>query len=181
MCRREQPTPIALAYWVELPANGTTSIDLRAEGSYPSWPMTQYDLVFSTFEVDQATATRSVLQTASVSPLGQAGVHIRMRARKSTGLRGRPRKTPTVTGWTEPALKNVRISLRAVRVPLSGSVSLGQWAGVTTVALGSVRTDATGRFRLEPQPFLHSGKYAILARSEARGGIAADWNCGPFF
>lgn len=180
-CEREGPSPFALAYWVELPADSSALIELRGKGSFPSWPRTQFDVSFSTFEVDAPAAPRNLIKTVSLPPLGPIGVHIQMRSLGSGGTSGRPRMTPPLIGWTEPALTAAHISLRAVRVPISGRVTLSQWTEPAAVRLGGLRTDARGRFRLDPQQFRYVGRYAILARSSPRAGKAADWNCGPFF
>lgn len=183
VCLRGRPSSFATAYWIEVPANSTVLIELRGRRSYPSWPTTRYDLKFSTFEVDDPTAVRSPLRTVSVSPPGVKGMHILIRAVQAKGRGNGPRMTPEIAGRTDPVLKFARILLRAVRPSLSGSVSLNQWAGSSpeSVVLGRVRTDKHGRFRLLPQRFPFMGRYAVLARSEARPGLAADWNCGPFF
>lgn len=185
-CLRERPSPFATAYWVEVPANSSSQIELRGRASYPSWPGTRYDLAFSTFEVDDYTAARIPLQTVVVPPLGKRGTHIIMRSLKAgSSVRKHVRMVPEISGQTDPPLKNARIIIRAVRpAPREGGrVSLKQWAkgGSASVSLGSVRTDKQGRFHLRSQPFPYVGRYAVLARSQAKGLIAADWNCGPFF
>jgi hypothetical protein len=186
VCKRERFSPIRPSYWVEVPANGTTYIELRGRASYPTWPGTRYDVAFSTFERDDGTAPRTPLQSVSVPQLGQRGTHITLRSldEKVNGLSAvHSGKTPEIVGRTDPPLRHARIRLRAVRPGLGGWASLEDWnqSGSASVKLGSVRTDARGRFRLPPQPFPYVGRYAVLARSQAKGQIAADWNCGVFF
>lgn len=182
-CRREGPSSFATSYWVELPAYGTTEIELRGRASYPSWPATQYDLAFSTFEVDEPTAARSPLQTVSTARLGSMGTRISMDSLKGKGSSKGPRMTPKIVGRTDPILAFTPISFRAVRPSPGGYLSLSQWGKPSpmSVALGHVYTDKQGRFTLDPQKFPFAGRYGLLARSAAKGRIVADWNCGPRF
>jgi hypothetical protein len=185
VCSREGPSPFATSFWVEMPANSSAQLELRARAVYPSWPETEYALAFSAFEVDQPAAARTPLQTVSVPALGLRGSHITMRASKKTeaAKASARRMTPEIVGHTDPPLKRARISLRAVRPSPAGVVGLSRWSKPIPVAipLGDVRTDQTGAFRLPSQPFRYEGRYAIVARSQTLGPIAADWNCGPFF
>ena len=182
ICRREGVSPFATAYWVEMPANSTARIELRGRGTYPRWPGTRYDLRFSTFEVDDPAAVRSPFETASISGIGAKGTHIFISSVQPKDARD-GRMTPEFIGRTDPALRSSHIFLRAVRPMPSGSVSLTQWAGSSpeSVSLGRVSTNRKGQFRLPPQRFPLKGRYAVLARSDARGDLVADWNCGPFF
>jgi hypothetical protein len=182
-CRRERPSPLATAYWVELPPHASSVIELRGRGSYPSWPRTRYQVEFSTFETDEPGAPRTELRKASTPSLGPRGTRIDMRALPSQGTPGAAHMTPEIVGRTTPALRHARISLKAVRPPVSGALTLSQWSKKppTSIPLGGVRTDAQGRFRVTPQKLSSSGRYAVLARSQRQGAIAADWNCGPFF
>ena len=182
-CRREQSSPFASAYWVEMPANGKAAIRIKASASYPGWPGTKYDVEFSTFEVDQPLALHTPLQVVSVPALGALGTHLIMHSVKADGHSRGLRMTPEIVGHTDPPLRRSSISFRAVRPLLSGSVSLEQWnePRPASIALGSVRTNVRGRFRLSPQRFPFAGRYGILARSKAKGDLVPDWNCGPFF
>jgi hypothetical protein len=181
-CLRSGTVQLPNAYWVEVPANASAVVVLRARATFPSWPTARYEVRFSTFASDSATAPRSFLETLSVGRIGPRGRHIRMRIVRNGGNSGR-RMTPEIVGSTEPALRSARVSLRAVRPSASYAVRLSDWLGVppASVPLGSVRTDRRGQFRLSAQAFPYSGTYAILARSERQHGVAADWNCGPFF
>lgn len=184
VCRREGPSPFATAFWIELPGNSAAELELRARGTYPSWPHTDYSLSFSTFETDTPYAIRTPLETVSFPFLGLRGDHIIMGARHGTKTHESDRRaTPVVVGRTDPPLRSARIVLRAIRVTIQGGVALSQWnkRAPASVALGSVRTNGRGQFVLPSQPFPYAGRYAFLARSEAHGRVAADWNCGPFF
>jgi hypothetical protein len=179
-CRREKFFASGSSYWVEVPANSAVQIELRGRASYPIWPGTRFDVAFSTFEVDDSTAPRTPLQTVSVPRLGERGTRITVR---SLDGKSADQVTPEIAGRTDPPLRNAQIRLRAVRPSLRGGVSLEDWKqpGSASVELGSVRTNVKGQFRLPPQSFPYVGRYAILARSQAKGKIAADWNCGAFF
>ena len=181
VCRRELTTPAASAYWVELPANSSSVIELQARSTFPSWPRTKYALRFSTFELDEPTAARTLLQTVGIPMLGHEGRRIDMHLVEHGVTHGRGR-TPELVGGTNPPLRKGRISLRAVRETRSGSVILKQWSNPfpKTIYLGGVRTDKEGRFRLPSRTFPYAGKYSVIARSQAMGHIAADWNCSPF-
>jgi len=182
-CQREFPSPFSQAYWVELPANSSSVIELRARSTFPSWPATQYELGFSTFEVDDFTAQRTPLQTVGFSTLGPRGRRINMRVVKRRGAVHADRATPEIVGRTNPPLRKGLVYLQAVQRTLSGSVSLKQWSDPSPKAihLGRVRTDQEGHFRFPSRAFPYVGEYAVIARSQAMGHIAADWNCGPFF
>jgi hypothetical protein len=182
-CRRERFSPFGLAYWVEVSAGAEVLIELEARGSFPRWPMTRYEVGFSMFELDEPSASRIPLGTLSVAPLSATGTHLQMNAVDAAYQTVNERRTPAIRGRTTPPLRNARISLRAVRPSLSGTLNLSQWtdSSPSTVVLGSVRTDQRGRFDFPSRKFPFAGPYAILARSEAGGGSVADWNCGPFF
>lgn len=180
VCLRGRSSRFGRAFWVEVPANGTAVIQVKGKASYSSWPGTQYRVGFSVFEMDSPTAMRNPLQAVTTRPLGTKGVHLSMSARQKR-IRREEGLSPEIVGRTEPALKFAHILLRAVRPALSGSVGISQWNRRSSVVLGSVRTNKEGQFRLSPERFPFVGQYAILARSQAQGGSAADWNCGPFF
>jgi len=185
VCNRGASSPFATSFWVELPANSSAQLELRGRSIFPAWPGTDYGLAFSTFESDEPSATRVPLQDVSVAPLGLRGSHIVMRASRKNAASspGQRRRTPEIVGHTDPPLRLTRISLRAVRPSPAGVVDLARWSKPAPVAipLGKVRTDQAGVFRLAPQAFEHVGRYAMVARSQSMGNIAADWNCGPFF
>lgn len=180
VCLRARSSRFGRAYWVEVPGNGNAVIEIKGRASYPGWPRTEYKLSFSTFASDSQAAERSPLQTVSTPPLGTKGVHISMQAR-NTGERRSKGMSPEIVGRTEPPLRLAHILLRAVRPSLSGSLGVSQWNSPSEVVLGGVRTDNRGRFRLAPEQFPFVGEYAVLAKSQARSGLSADWNCGPLF
>jgi hypothetical protein len=180
VCLRDRSSRFGKAYWVEVPANGAAVIEIKGRASYSSWPGTQYRLNFSIFETDSPAAARSAIQTVDIPRLGAKGVHIMMQAKKPVARREQA-MTPEIVGQTEPRLKLGHIFLEAVRPALSGGVGISQWNSPSKVVLGSVRTNRQGRFRLVPEKFTFVGEYAILAKSQARAGLSADWNCGPFF
>lgn len=182
-CLRERRSFLGSSYWVELPANANVEIKLEAKASYPSWPMTRYEVSFATFEVDAPNAPRRSLGTISTLPLGKRGSQIRMWIPKGEYRDMKPQTAPGVAGRTNPPLRRAWISLRAVRPSLSNEIWLGKWYNQSphTIILGRVRTDSRGRFRTPARSFAFEGTYAILARSQAVAGLAGDWNCGPFF
>jgi hypothetical protein len=180
VCLRTRSAQFGNAYWVEVPANGTAVIEVKGRGAYPSWPGTQYMLSFALFETDSPSALRSPLQSVATPGLGVKGVHILMQVRHSAARR-EENMSPEIVGQTQPVLKSAHIQLRAVRPALSGSVTISQWTSPSKAVLGTVRTNGQGRFRLSPKKFPFVGEYAILAKSQAREGLAADWNCGPRF
>lgn len=167
-------------YWLEVPANSTTSVDLLVEGSFPSWPGTEYALSLFTFAPNEPGAPLQSLGAVQTGALRPRGVLIRMRkvGEKASADGG---MSPEIVGTTQPPFRNARIALRAIRLSLPTSLSLHDWSSRDAVPLGAVRTDQQGRFRLKPQVLPGEGWYGFLARSEARGARAADWNCGPFF
>jgi hypothetical protein len=185
ICIRQGPSPIATSFWIEVPPNSYAQLELRGRGVYPYWPGTDFALPFSTFEIDQPFAPRTALQTVSVPALGLRGSRISMHSlgHNPVASSGEKRLTPLITGHTNPPLKLERISLRAVRPSPIGAVNLSRWdkSAPNAIPLGSVLTDRAGVFRVPPQPFPYQGRYAIVARSQNQGHIAADWNCGPFF
>jgi hypothetical protein len=180
VCLRTRSSRFGNAYWVEVPANGTAVVEIKGKGTYPSWPGTQYMLKITTFETDSPFALRSPLRSVATPRLEARGVHILMQARHSAASR-KEGVSPEIFGLTQPVMKWAHIQLRAVRPALSGGVTISQWTSPSKVVLGTVRTDGQGRFRLSPKEFPFVGEYAILARSQARDGLAADWNCGPRF
>ena len=186
VCGREGPSPFGSSFWIEVPPNSSAQFELRGRAVYPFWPETESGLAFSTFDVDQPSAPRTPLQSVSVPAIGLRGSHITMRAsspKAGTMSSVARRTTPEIVGHTDPPLKLERIAIRAVRPSPSGTVSLSRWGRSVPLAvpLGSVLTDRTGAFRLPAQAFPYEGRYAIMARSQSQGTIAADWNCGPFF
>lgn len=181
-CMRQRQTFIRSSYAVEMPAFSNAVIELRASGSYPIWPMTDYEVSFSTFKTDRRTAPRELFGSVSTPPLGRKGTQIEMWSVGKGGAGDGSRITPELAGRTSPALKHEWISVRAV-LTTSGGVRLAQWGNPRPYAIrmGRVRTDSHGRFRLSPRRFPYSGQYAIIARSKAKGKAVSDWNCGPFF
>lgn len=180
VCLRGRSSGFGKAYWVEVPGNGAAVVQIRGRASYPGWPRSEYKLSVSTFDADSPDAARSALQTVATGALGARGVHILMGVGHPRALR-KMGMSPEIVGQTEPPLRFVQILLRAVRPTLSDGVGIGQWDSPSKVMLGSVRTNSRGQFRLAPKKFPLVGEYAILARSQARAGLSADWNCGPFF
>jgi hypothetical protein len=184
LCRRGPAsalTEYSEYYWVELPAGGSATIDLAAKPSFPSWPGTSYDVRFSVFYTDDVFAPRYPLPTVSVPHLALRGTRIDMKADKAGRVGGDAGLGPEIVGSTRPPLRHGRISLRAVRLYRPGSLGLREWSGPAAVRLEAVQTDGNGRFRIAPQHLAGPGRYSYLARTEARGARAADWNCGPFF
>jgi hypothetical protein len=181
VCRRERASPLSNDYWVQVPPHSNAIVELRAKGTYPAWPSASYRLRFSTFSINDWTAPRTPLATVSTRPLWSKGTHIQLQVVK--GPSDNPRFSPELVGRTSPPLRFGRIALRAVRPERSGSVYLEDWLDPRPPAasLGAVLTDRHGRFRVVPRPLRTSGRYAVIARSEARGKRAADWNCGAFF
>jgi hypothetical protein len=180
VCRRERTTSLSGDYWIEMPPNSNANVEVRARGTYPAWPGTKYAVSIATFLVNDPFAPRTPLGTASTLPLWAQGTRIQVRAEED--VRRHMSSSPELSAQTFPPLRHGRIALRAVRPPISGSIYLGDWldARPPAVRLGSVVTDRNGRFRVPSKSF-PAGRYAVLARSEARGGRVADWNCGPFF
>lgn len=177
-CLRNRPSSISNRIWVEIPSNSTAVVDLRFRGTYPVWPGTKNQIAFSTFDVNSRLAPLTPLTEVHTTPLMPKGTHIELRAK---GKHHTVRSTPELVGRTLPPLRKARIALRAVRPARSGKVKLEAWSSPAAIPLGSVRTDRRGHFRVAPQPFNARGSFAVLARSEARGSRAADWNCGAFF
>jgi hypothetical protein len=179
-CVRERKSfaDVGRSYWVEVPADGKAVVEVMTRMTYPSWPMTSYDVGFLTFAEDSSRAKRRPLGTVSLAPFGQRGTHIQM----WVGPPSERDATPVVNGRTTPPLREGRIALRAVQAD-SNFVWLGKWGTPSpyTVRLGSVTTDRRGRFQLPSQRFPFANRYVILARSEAHTGLASDWNCGPVF
>lgn len=175
-------TSIQNRYWVEVPAGSTTTVELLARGVYPYWPGTKYEISFSTFDENEAGAPLQPLQVLGTELLGPMGTFMRIRERKRGGEDFLGLRTPEIIGTTEPPFRHARIALRAVYLGSPpGSLNLAAWSARSAVRLGTVLTDGKGRFRLPPQALSASGDYGFLARSQARGARAADWNCGPFF
>lgn len=186
VCSRRGTSPFATSFWIEVPANSSAQLELRGRSVHPYWPQTKFELAFSTFDTDEPSAPRNPLGSVSVPPIGLSGTHITMRVprQKSAARKSAARRmTPEVVGRTDPPLRFERISIRAVRPSPTGDVSLSLWGKSvpSAVPLGSVLTDRAGDFRIPSQAFPFEGRYAIIARSPARGNIAADWNCGAFF
>lgn len=177
--RNDRAVYLSNRYWVEVPAGATTNVELIAKGVFPSWPGTRYQLSFSTFADKEKYWPLQTLQ-ATTEALSPRGVLIRMREAGEAEEKG-AKTSPEIVGATEPPFRHARIALRAIRLPRPNSLSLGAWSSPSAVRLGAVQTDERGHFRLPPQPLPPTGWYAFLARSEARGAFAADWNCGPFF
>lgn len=178
-CIRETAAPNTQRSWVELPPNTTSVVSLRLRGTYPAWPGTRYGLSFSTFPVDDPFAQLAPLASVNVSRFAPRGTRIEIRAKEQPTAQ----TTPEIIGRTFPPFRQARIALRAVRPSRSGSVRLEDWADPRppAISLGAVRTDRQGRFRVPPRRSEAVGPYAVIARSEARSGRAADWNCGAFF
>ncbi len=185
VCLREKPSPFATAYWLEVPPGASTNVELHGRSSYPSWPSARFDLAFATFDADSPLAVRSPLPVSSEGPLALGPKGVRLSIDVVEGAQGSNarRMTPRISGRTAPVLRNARIWLRAILPSPGGAVSISDWskASPASVRVGTVRTDAQGRFRLLPRPFPFAGRYALIARSQAKGGLVADWNCGPFF
>jgi hypothetical protein len=177
-CLREKRSfdPGDRAYWVDMPPESSATIEVRARPAYPWWPKTRYAVGFSTIMRHFPRLERTALGSVVLSPFGPQGTRIQTWTAQSH----EEGATPVIKGRTSPPLRKGRISIRAVR---ASAISLGQWGNPApyTVRLGSVTTDHRGRFQLPSQRFPFSGRYALLARSEAHGGLASDWNCGPFF
>lgn len=176
-CNRGIPDPFSQRYWVEVPANNASVVSLQVKAAYPAWPGTRYRMTFSTFALDDPRADLVPLGAISEPRLMSKGTHIKIWSQEpiQQGL------TPRLTGRTFPPLRLARISLKVVRVSLSNGVSLEDWAGPQAISLGAVRTDRQGRFSVPPQPLEVEGRFAVIARSEARSAREADWNCGAFF
>lgn len=178
-CVRRFNTLVGSRFWVEVPANNASMVDLQVEGRYPAWPGTRYGISFSTFAVDDKLAPLSDLADINVTRFMPMGTHIQIRAK------GRLRNgfTPQLSGKTTPPFRMAQIRLRAVERSRSGKVGLDDWADPAprAVSLGAVRTDRQGHFSVPPRPLDSEGRYAVIARSEARGARSADWNCGAFF
>jgi hypothetical protein len=161
-----------------MPADTSAVIEVMTRPSYPWWPKTRYEVGFSMFTVDSPRADRTPLGTVSLPLFGRRGTRIQMWADPSHA----GDETPVIKGRTMPPLREGKISIRAVSVE-SSALTLGRWESPSpyTVRLGRVTTDQHGNFLLPSQGFPFPGRYAILARSEAHGSLASDWNCGPFF
>jgi hypothetical protein len=177
-CRRERTTPLGSKFWVEVPPNSHSSIEFRARGTYPAWSGTPYSIDFSSFSVNEPTAPRIPLAMVITPALSLKGTHIQIKVVEDPP--DGKRVSPELVGRTLPPLRSGRIALRAVRPAAGGSVRLVDWADSRPPAasLGSVLTDRQGR---ASRPLHAGGRYAVLARSEARGKRVADWNCGAFF
>jgi hypothetical protein len=179
VCRRERTTPFGNEIWVQVAPSSTAMVELRAKATYPIWPGTKNSVSFFTFSANEPAAPRALLGGVTTPRVGPVGTHIQMRTV------GKPRNdhrlSPEVVGRTVPPLRFGRIAVRAVKPLRSGSVLLSNWGAKESVSLGSFRTDHRGRFRVPPRSLPTFGKFAVLARSEGRGGRAADWNCGAFF
>jgi hypothetical protein len=190
VCDRGIFSAVGSSFWIELPANATTSVIFTVAPTYNSWPGTDYRVLFSTFETDDYAAPRTLAGIVDAANIAPVGVRISMWTRGAKARYERQGMSPSLAGRTDPPLPFRRIALRAVRSTRTGSVSLAQWDGPkgSVVGLGAVRTDGRGRFRLGSRQILSSrhsrpflGRYAFVARSAPAPGIAADWNCGPFF
>jgi hypothetical protein len=179
-CNRGAPHPYAKRLWIEMPPNSTVVLSFHLTGTDPAWPNTRYAVSFSTFPVESPSATEVVpLADITVQRLAPRGTRIELIAQRQVGAM----MTPALVGRTFPAFRNARISLRAVRRDPFGGVGLEDWGDPqsSTVSLGAVQTDSRGYFRVPAHRLTANGSYAVIARSQARGNRAADWNCGPFF
>jgi hypothetical protein len=178
-CVRELAAPYLQRYWVEMPANSVSVVNLQVRGTYPAWPGTKYGVSFSTFAFDDPSAQLLPLGAINVPRFMPRGTRIALNAKGEPGKQA----TPELAGRTYPPFRGARIALRAVRPALSGRVRLEDWGDPRppAISLGSVTTDRHGRFRVPPRRLTAEGSFAVIARSEARGSRAADWNCGAFF
>lgn len=177
-CTRAIPDRFSRRYWVEMPANSNSTVNLLVRGTYPAWPGTKYGVTFSTFAVNDPVAELVPLASINVPRPMPRGTRIGVESKGQL----RTNATPELVGRTFPPFRLARISLRVVRPSRAGTVGLEDWAGTqSSASLGAVWTDSRGRFRVSPRPFTGKGKFAVIARSEARGARATDWNCGAFF
>lgn len=178
-CIRAIPDSFAQRFWIEMPANGVSTVHLLAKGTYPAWPGTTYGVKFSTFAINDPVAKLVPLASINVPRFVARGTRIEIEAKGHS----RTGETPEIVGRTSPPLRSARVALRVVRPSRSGGVELKDWADAQSPAayLGAVQTDHQGHFRVPPRPFSGIGSYAVIARSQARGERAADWNCGAFF
>jgi hypothetical protein len=176
-CVREKATLYSERFWVEVPANSVSVVVFRVRGTYPAWKGTKYGLSFFTFAVDDPFAQLVRLASVNAPRLMPKGTRISIR------VNGQSRKgwTPGFFGRTFPPFRSGRLYLKVVRPSLSGNVRLEDWTDTEGISLGVVRTDRQGRFSAPPHRLEADGSFAVLARSEARGTRAADWNCGAFF
>ena len=178
-CNRGMSGRLGTRYWVEVPASSAAIVELHIRGTYPVWRGTETNVALSTFAIDDPMSPMTPLAVISAPGLTPKGTRIDIRTRQQSlaGL------SPELVGQTDPPFRLARISLKAVRPSRSGAISLEDWTDLSppAVPLGTVRTDRQGRFSVPPRPFRGSGPFAVIARSEARGERAADWNCGAFF
>jgi len=183
-CKREVTSNVGSRFWIEMPANTQTRIVVKSFLAFPAWPHTVYGLQFSTFEDDSTVAPLSPIASIRSSLRGPTGTRISLHLATRKGRRHLSRAmSPRLRGTTTPPLRQGRIALRAVRLgPVgAGELSLKAWSSRGAVKLGGVTSDGRGRFRVPPGKLPGPGRYAFLARSAKAPGVAADWNCGPFF
>lgn len=179
-CYRGGSRSLFRRYWIEMPANSTSTLIIHVKGTYPAWPQTRFGLSISTFTVEDPLPNElSALADINVPGLMPKGTRIEMKAQGKAGTL----TTPLLVGRTFPPFRYARIALRAILLTRSGSAGLSDWVNPQppAVSLGAVQTDSRGRFRVSPHRVTARGRYTVIARSEARGKRAADWNCGEFF
>lgn len=181
-CRRALPPERWFRqYWIEMPADSSSVIELEAEGTFPAWPGARYALELSTFPNEALLEPSVPLATLTTSSLAPRGVHIQMHAVSGSSSDSDSGRTPRMVGTTSPRAPLTRLALRLVRPTKSGGISLGQWDNKSSIPLPPVETDRAGRFEIPSAKVGAEGRFSVLARVRERPGkTAADWNCGPF-
>ncbi len=177
-CSRGKFSHAGRRFWVETPAGATSSVELRARPTFPSWPDTSYRLSLSSFLSEDPGAEESVLKVGAVPRIAKRGTHIQLR---STGKPVGARWSPELVGKTSPPLRNSRVRVRVVRRVRPGGISLDRWNAMGSIPIVGVRTNRNGRFVVPPKFISGGGLFAFLARTQASSGVAADWTCGPSF
>jgi hypothetical protein len=180
VCLRDRGAAVPGRLDLDLGPHERATIVQPVRLSAPPWPGARY---VPTASVGFASAGHDAkparLPLSPVRVTGRSGVHIRLAVRprldqdRYPGPRLAPGRAVSIRGSTQPVVRHGRIRVSAL-------VAGGGEA--RHVRIGVARTDAAGRFRLDPWVPPFEGTYVVDARyRHPRAGLVADRNCDLHF